>query len=146
MDKSLIPILEFGHYWVGHKLAKGVEGALDGFGGDDQGICGLVTMARVWVHVWLRYTPYSGRIAVLELHTSDSWALMRSSGAVRGVEGAVDGFGGGDQGICGLVTMERVWVHVWLRYTPYSGRVAVLNSWISAGKRNSGAIRIVVGS
>ena len=81
--------------------------------------------------------PYSGRIAVLELHTSDSWALMRSSGAVRGVEGAVDGFGGGDQGICGLVTMERVWVHVWLRYTPYSGRVAVLNSRISAGKRNS---------
>ena len=84
--------------------------------------------------------PYSGRIAVLELHTSDSWALMRSSGAVRGVEGAVDGFGGGDQGICGLVTMERVWVHVWLRYTPYSGRIAVLKSRISAKKRSSGAI------
>ena len=40
------------------------------------------------------YMPYSGRIAVLKLQTSDSWALMRSSGAVRGVEGALDGFWG----------------------------------------------------
>ena len=54
------------------------------------------------------YMPYSGRIAVLELHTSDSWALMRSSGAVRGVEGALDGFWGDDQGICGLESMARV--------------------------------------
>ena len=53
------------------------------------------------------YMPYSGRIAVLELQTSDSGALMRSSGAVRGVEGALDGFGGDDQGICGLVMVAR---------------------------------------
>ena len=92
------------------------------------------------------YMPYSGRIAVLKLQTSDSWALMRSSGAVRGVEGALDGFGGDDQGICGLGTMARVWVHVWLRYTPYSGRIAVLKSRISAGKRSSGAIRRVQGA
>jgi hypothetical protein len=71
---------------------------------------------------------------------------MRSSGAVRGVEGALDGFWGNDQGICGLESMARVWVHVWLRHTPYSGRVAVLNSRISAGKRNSGAIRRVQGA
>ena len=90
--------------------------------------------------------PYSGCIAVLKLQTSDSWALMRSSGAVRGVEGALDGFGGDDQGICGLGTMARVWVHVWLRYTPYSGRIAVLKSRISAGKRSSGAIGRVQGA
>ena len=98
------------------------------------------------VYVAAIYMPYIGRIAVLKLQTSDSWALMRSSGAVRGVEGALDGFWGGDQGICGLVTMERVWVHVWLRYTPYSGRIADLKSRISAGKRSSGAIRRVLGA
>ena len=88
----------------------------------------------------------STQLGVARLRNSDSWALMRSSGAVRGVEGALDGFWGDDQGICGLESMARVWVHVWLRHTPYSGRVAVLNSRISAGKRNSGAIRRVQGA
>ena len=65
-----------------------------GFGGG-QGIFGLETMNNIWVHMLLRdICPCSGRIAVLKLQTSDSWALMRISGAVGGVEGALDGFWG----------------------------------------------------
>ena len=57
------------------------------------------------------YMPYIGRIAVLKLQTSDSWALMRSSGAVRGVEGALDGFGGivrTSAGLKRLIVYERI--------------------------------------
>ena len=36
----------------------------------------------------------STQLGVARLRNSDSWALMRSSGAVRGVEGALDGFWG----------------------------------------------------